>query len=368
MSHVAPLSRHPSHGDTSLADIIRTAGISGAGGAGFPTYPKYDAPLNVHVTNAQESEPGYRCDKWLHEAHPDTFAALYAFLLEWGVEKVLFGAKLKDRSCFQALEDATGGTVLDCTGRNRHPLDEQENPILFAYTDDRYAYGKEGALLLVAANTKVPAGERPNQHGFIVNNSETLWNIICAVKDAAPVTEKLVHVYGESPRHAFVRVPVGTPVATILEDAGMPLAEVEAKGFALVDGGPGWFEKIDSPRDAVVTRRTNSVLILDPAYRDPNGKDVLAKGPNPGYPKEGGPTVPDAPADLASDVVRIPLIDNPAFDSVKPAVPTVKVGDEVARQDVIAAAADTGISIPAHASISGKVTAVTPTSIEITAG
>lgn len=365
MSNIAPLSRHPSHGDRALADIIRDAGISGAGGAGFPTYPKYAVPLKVHVTNAQESEPGYRCDKWLHETYPQEFAALYALFLDWGVEKILFGAKLKDRESFRALEDATGGTFLDCTGKNRHPLDEQEGPYLFAYTDDRYAYGKEGALLMVAAATKVPNGERPNQHGFIVNNSETLWNIIVAVRDAKPVCDKLVHIYGESPKHTFVRAPVGTPLAALLDDAGMPLSEVKEKGFALVDGGPGWFEKIENPESYALTRRTNSILIIDPAYRDPNGKDVLAKGPNPGYPKEDGPAAEHQPRDLSVQEVWIPLVDNPAFEIVQKAVPSVAPGDKVSRGDVVANAGEAGVSIPAHASISGTVDRVTESHVVI---
>lgn len=367
MSNIAPLSRHPSHGDRPLAEIIREAGVSGAGGAGFPTYPKYAVPLKIHVTNAQESEPGYRCDKWLHETYPQEFASLYASMLEWGVEKILFGAKMKDRESFRALEEATGATFLDCTGKNRHPLDEQTGAYLFAYTDDRYAYGKEGALLLVTAATKVPNGERPNQHGFIVNNSETLWNIIRAVRDAEPVCDKLVHVYGETPKHTFVRAPVGTPLSVLLEDAGMPLDQVQAKGFALVDGGPGWFDKIEDPGSYALTRRTNSILVIDPAYRDPNGKDVLAKGPNPGYPKEDGPPAEHQPRNVTPQEVWVPLVDNPAFEIVKKATPCVAVGDKVERGDVVAKAAAEGVSIPAHASISGTVTEVTDRHVVIRA-
>ena len=363
----APLAPHATHASSSLSEILRQAGVSGAGGAGFPTYPKYEMPLKILVTNAQESEPGYRCDKWLHETYPKDFAALYAYLLDWGVEKVLFGAKLKDRGSFEALEATTDGVFLDCTGKNRHDLDAQEHSVLFAYTDDRYAYGKEGALLLVTASAKIPAGERPNQHGFIVNNSETLFNILRAVRDGVPVTQKLVHVFGETPKHTFVRAPIGTPISVLLDDAGMSLATVEAKGFVLVDGGPGWYEVIADPHTAVVTRRMNSVLVIDPAYRDPSGKDVLAKGPTPGYPKEDGPLVEAAPRDISPGKVVVPLIDNPAFGIVNPAVVCVSVGQTVKPGDVVAQANLQGISIPAHASIAGVVTAVSTQGVEISA-
>ena len=49
-----------------------------------------------------------------------------------------------------------------------------------------------------------------------------------------------------------------------------------------------------------------------------------------------------------------------------PSVPCVKEGDEVKEGDIIAKAADGALSVALHASISGKVSAVTPRYIKIT--
>jgi Na+-translocating ferredoxin:NAD+ oxidoreductase RnfC subunit len=74
--------------------------------------------------------------------------------------------------------------------------------------------------------------------------------------------------------------------------------------------------------------------------------------------------------------VPAPMIDEkPTVSSVKillsqsigaPSVPTVTEGEKVLVGDVIAKAADGALSVTLHASISGKVTTVTPRYIKIT--
>ena len=362
------LQLFPAHKDRPLHEVLREGGVAGAGGAGFPTWAKYVTPQPFLVVNAQESEPGYFIDKWLHHEKPAELLELLAWLRGWGVGKSVVAAKLKDRASFETMEKLAaeqegGSKVLDCTARNRHKLAEQPEPVLFTYTDDRYPYGMETALLLIIAQQKIPQGERPSQHGFIVNNSETLWNIHQLLTTGAPVTTKYVHVYGQTPAHTFRAVPVGTPAAAVLADAGLGLEEIQRKGYVVVDGGPGWFEKID-PATAVISRRTNSLLVLDPAVVDVNQKDVFDKPGKPGYPG-AGTVFSTTPTALSVSSVRVPLVDNPAFKAVRPAIPLVKTGDRVARGEPIAKASEEGVSLWCHASVDGDVGEVSALSIEI---
>ena len=66
-------------------EIMRQAGIIGAGGAGFPTYIKYKDPQPRLMVNATESEPGYQADKALHKEYLDAFLSVYEAL------KTIFG-------------------------------------------------------------------------------------------------------------------------------------------------------------------------------------------------------------------------------------------------------------------------------------
>lgn len=361
---VMALSLHSSLVGRSLADILKTHGVVGAGGAGFPTWAKYTAPQPVLVVNAQESEPGYFIDKWLHDAKAQELVDLLAWLRGWGVQKTVVAAKQKDRASFARMEQAAGvgadgppgARVLDCTARNRHVLLDQAEPVLFTYTDDKYAFGMETALLLIVAQKKIPQGERPSQHGFIVSNTETLWNIHEALTQATPVTRKYVHVYGATPRHTFRSVPIGTPASVVLEDAGVVLDEIAARGLIVVDGGPGWFERVD-PATAVVSRRTNSFLVLDPAEVDTAKNDVLPGVGKVGYPRSET-AFATSPSELAVGHVIVPLVDNPKFKAVSPARPSVPLGAHVRRGDVLAVAADEGVSVDVHASIDGTVVGV----------
>jgi Na+-translocating ferredoxin:NAD+ oxidoreductase RnfC subunit len=360
---MSSLDLHASWEGKSLPDILKAGGLVGCGGAGFPTWGKYSEVHPYHLTNAQESEPGYYIDKWHHKVFADEYVALYHWLLEWGVKKIIIAPKTKDKAWFEPLEKKLNAEILDCTGRNRHNPDDFDNPFLFTYTDDRYAFGKEGALLLVSAQVKLKPGEFPGQHGWVVNNSQTMHNMFRVMTAARPVTEKYVHVYGEC-KHIFKKTPIGTTATDLFAAAGTSLDEIESKGLVVVEGGPGWYHKID-PKTFSVTRRTNSLLVIDPAYRDPDGKDVLAKGSKPGYPRDDESEHEKEPSgDLEPGRVVMSLQDNPEMTAVTPAVPKVDVGATVEVGEVIASAGE-GFSVPVHASIPGKISGVSAQGIEI---
>src|SRR5919205_3852882 len=58
-------------------EIMRQAGIVGAGGGGFPTYFKYMKPQPHLLVNATESEPGYWGDKLVQKEYLDEFLQLF---------------------------------------------------------------------------------------------------------------------------------------------------------------------------------------------------------------------------------------------------------------------------------------------------
>ena len=55
----------------SLIDIVRDAGIIGAGGAGFPTHVKLAAKAEYILLNGAECEPLLRVDQQLMALYPD---------------------------------------------------------------------------------------------------------------------------------------------------------------------------------------------------------------------------------------------------------------------------------------------------------
>ncbi|MFA9504918.1 NADH dehydrogenase subunit [Natrinema sp. H-ect1] len=345
---------------------IRNAGIAGAGGAGFPSYAKWEqvASTDYLLVNHQESEPNFFVDKWLGKSRATEFAALFDALLEDVFEVVVVSAKWTDRDEYMTeLEAETGGTVVP---PDKLPLDvETESGVVFAYTDAQYQYGMESVLLNVVADTVV-GSELPTDHGWLVQNTETMANIYRALTDGTPVTHTYVHVDGAVPQHRFLKVPIGTPASALLSAAGRPSDELPSDAV-LVSGGPGWCFEIKTPPDEfVVDKSTNGLLVLDESTVTDNtlgdGRiDVLESRDWTAGPMETEPM-----ATIEPDIVRIPLLTNPDFEgTVSPGIPTVEPGDRVEAGTVVATPPSTGIGIPHHASIDGEVTAVTETSIEI---
>ncbi|SDJ58974.1 RnfC Barrel sandwich hybrid domain-containing protein [Halovenus aranensis] len=351
----------------AAADIVaaaRDAGVAGAGGAGFPTYSKWERidEVDALLMNHQESEPNYFIDKWLGREHPSTFASLFEVLLEELLDVVVVSAKWKDRDHLRTLERLTDGVVYS---PDQLPVDRsEESGVVFAYTDNTYQYGMESVLLNVVADTVIGDG-LPMDHGWLVQNTETLYNVYRAWTEGAPVTRTYVHVGGNVPQHRFLDVPVGTPAQTLLNAAGLSDGEL-APDSVLVTGGPGWCFPVDAAPEAVgVRKHTNCLMVLDRETVDQHtlGGDRIDVLEATDWTERAFETEPSQRID--PETVHVPLVTNPDIGVVEPSEPTVAVGQTVEAGDRIAAPSATGVSIPQHASVDGRVTAVGETSITI---
>ena len=350
---------------TQGSELIRAAGVAGAGGAGFPAYAKWTdlEAVDSLLVNHQESEPNYYIDKWLGKTRAATFAALFDALLEQAFDLIVVGAKWTDRDAYlRDLEAETGGTVVR---PDELPLDRDERSgVVFAYTENKYQYGMESVLLKTVDGTVI-GNDLPTDHGWLVQNTETLYDISRAFRDGTPVTRKYVHVSGEVPRDRFLEVPIGTPASDLLRAAGRPPESLPSDAV-VADGGPGWCFEIEAPLEEYgVRKHTNCLLVLDEEIVAENtygeGRiDVLEAYD---WTDREGETEPTGT--LEPSRVRIPLATNPEPAVVEPAEPVVAVGDRVEPGDRIATPSSDGISNPQHASLAGEVTAVSASAVEI---
>lgn len=352
--------------EATISQTLQNAGVAGAGGAGFPSYVKWSAleDVNCLMMNHQESEPLYYADKWLAREHAEEFGEFLHLLLNEIFDLVVVGTKEKYRSRWtDRLEASTDATIYEPADL---PFDtETASGTVFVYTPDVYTYSEEKILLMVTTGLQI-GDDLPTEHGWIVHNTESLYNVLRAVRDGTPVTRKYVHVDGNTPRHRCLEVPVGMPATDLLRAAGRDRIEADE---VLADGGPGWCYKIGRlPDEFGVRKRTNALLVLD--------ADVVADNTD----EDGRTNVLDIdeydwadgdhetePARISPELVRVPLITNAAYRGlVEPSHPVVSSGDEVSEGDVVAEPAPDGISNTQHASIDGIVSEVTDTHIVIT--
>lgn len=364
MTETLVAGKRPTAADIVAA--IRDAGVAGAGGAGFPTYSKWERidEVDALLVNHQESEPNYFIDKWLGREHSTAFASLFEFLLDELLDVVVVSAKYKDRGNLRALERLTDGTIYP--PRQLPVAPSEESGVVFAYTDDTYQYGMESVLLNVVADTVIGDG-LPMDYGWLVQNTETLYNVSRAWTEREPVVRSYIHVGGNVSQHRFLDVPVGTPARTVLDAAGLSGGEL-APDSCLVTGGPGWcFPVDDSAEEFGVRKHTNCLMVLDRATADQHtlggGRIDLLEATN--WTERAFETEPSER--IEPETVHVPLVTNPDIGAVEPSAPTVAVGETVETGDRIADPSATGVSIPQHASVDGIVTAVEETTITIEA-
>src|ERR671915_314482 len=329
-------------------EIMRQAGIVGAGGGGFPTYFKYKKPQPHLIVNATESEPGYWGDKLLHKEYLEEFLKLYeAMKAIFGFEQISMGVHEKDREWFADYQEHAGD-VYD-----------------IRYVPNTYALGEEKTLVKHATDTKVPLfvdnpdGSRrpgmPPDVGIVVNNSETLLNVYNALFLGKPLTTKFFSVYGEEMDIKVYEAPIGASVSEILGIAGL---DVENSGhLSLLDGGPYLHDmaiKEIGNGDGYVRRMTNALFVI---ARDRQGKEYAGIKTPP--PQEGI-------VSLVGEVsgVHIPL----GGGLLKPATPLVSEGDKVEYEQKIGEPVDEGFSIGVWASMGGKISSIEDDVVAIAGG
>jgi Na+-translocating ferredoxin:NAD+ oxidoreductase RnfC subunit len=333
-------------------EVIRQAGVIGAGGGGFPTYFKYKDPHPHLIVNATESEPGYQADKLMHKEYLDEFLQLYEALKAiFDFEQVSMCVHEKDREWFSDYQEHADDGLYD-----------------MRYVPNTYAAGEEKMLIRYATDTEVPwrvdtpDGKRrpgmPLDVGIIVNNSETLLNVYRALFLGRPTTTKFLQVYGEETDIKVYEVPLGASVAEVLR-----FAEIDVKNsghLSCIDGGPYLnemgIEELGGTGDAYVRGTSNALMLIQKGTTP--YKEYVDIKTDP--PKEG----------IVSLIGLLPKgVDLPLGGRyLKPATPLVSEGDEVAYEQKIGEPVDEGFSIGVWASVGGTVTSIENDIVAIAGG
>ena len=224
-----------------LKELMKEAGIVGAGGAGFPAYAKLADGADTLVINGAECEPLLYTD---------------LALLQKEMPTVLFGigATLDYAKIPRALL-----CVKEHTAKRLRFTDGQKlaDKILLKVLPDVYPMGDEISLIYQATERVVRPGNLPITAGVIVYNVETVYNVGMYLKTKKPVTKKWLTIAGDVEEPIALKVPVGTPVAELFEKNSIIVPE----GYVVLDGGPSMGKVID-PENAVITKTTKGLLIL----------------------------------------------------------------------------------------------------------
>ena len=330
-------------------EIMRQAGIVGAGGGGFPTYFKYKAPQPHLIVNATESEPGYWGDKLVQKEYLEEFLQLFeAMKAIFGLEQISLGVHEKDREWFADYQEHADDGIYD-----------------MRYVPNTYALGEEKTLIKHATDAKVPRfldmpdGSRrpgmPPDVGKVVNNSETLLNVYNALFLGKPLTTKFFTVYGEEMDIKVYEAPIGASVSEILGIAGLDIEN--SSHLSVIDGGPYLHDMAIEELgkgDAYLRRMTNALFLIPKGRQGKEYADIKTDPPEEG---------------IVSLVGKVSGVNLPLGGGLlKPATPLVSEGDEVEYEQKIGEPVDEGFSVGVWASAGGEISSIENDMVAIAGG
>ena len=233
-----------------IIDIVKEAGITGMGGAGFPTHVKLSGAVgkaDTIILNGAECEPYITAD--------------HRLMLERG-EAVIGGARFIMKAL--GLKEATigiEGNKLDAVEHLKSLLPNGDTSIHVETLKTRYPQGAEKQLIQRVTGREVPPGGLPADVGCTVFNVATAAAIYDAVTEGKPLTHRNVTITGGAiERPMNVNAPIGTPVEHLIKMAG----GFKTQPQRLLMGGP----MMGNPQydlTAPMFKGTNCILALTDA-------------------------------------------------------------------------------------------------------
>ncbi|WP_345878404.1 electron transport complex subunit RsxC [Shewanella algae] len=203
---IAALSRE------QVLSRIRQAGIAGLGGAMFPAHIKLNpaSEIELLLINGVECEPYISADDRLMREHAseilDGIEIVHGLL---NPKRVIIAIEDNKPEAIQAMQQALDSCHLP------------KGSIRITVIPTKYPSGGEKQLIQIITGQEVPSGAIPAQLGIVVHNVGTAFAIREAVCLGKPLIERVVTVTGGNiPKPGNYWVPLGTPIAHILEQSG----------------------------------------------------------------------------------------------------------------------------------------------------
>lgn len=242
------LAEHPELTPEEIVERIKQGGITGMGGAGFPTFIKLCPPPTAKaecvIINAVECEPYITSDYRLMMEHADEILVGLDLLMKAAkVDKGYIGIETNKPKAIELFEQKTAS----------------DPRIEIVPLAQRYPQGGEKQLVDAVIRRQVPAPPAiPVNVGAIVQNVGTAYAVYEAVMKRKPLFERYTTVTGKQlskPGNYLVRM--GTPMSELIElCGGMPEGDNK-----LLAGGPMMGKALNSV-DVPVFKGNNSITII----------------------------------------------------------------------------------------------------------
>ncbi len=231
-----------------ILSIIKDAGLTGMGGAGFPTHvklsPPKDKPIDTIIINGAECEPYLTADhRIMLERSEQIITGIKAIMRAVGVNKCFIAIEKNKPDAIEAMQKSIQG--LD--GIEVAPL------------ETKYPQGDEKRIINAITGREVPSCGLPMDVGCIVDNVGTVATIGNVFLTGMPVIQRVTTVTGsaiKNPKNLYIRI--GTLFKDVIEQCG-GYSEEPGK---ILNGGP-MMGIAQFTTDVPVIKGTSGILILN---------------------------------------------------------------------------------------------------------
>lgn len=254
------VSDHPELTPEVIIEKVKTAGVTGMGGAGFPTFIKLTPPPTAKaecvIINGVECEPYITSDYRLMMEHSDEIIEGILLLMKAvKVDRAYIGIESNKPKAIDLFE-------MKCYGFPN---------IEVVPLKQRYPQGGEKQLVDACIRRQVPAPPAiPVNVGAVVQNVATAYAVYQAVMKNKPLFERYTTVTGKELAHpANFLVRMGTPMNTLIDACGgMPDGDNK-----VLSGGPMMGRAVAST-EVPICKGSNCITIL-------SGKDAFREEESP---------------------------------------------------------------------------------------
>ncbi|WP_406546817.1 electron transport complex subunit RsxC [Succinimonas sp.] len=221
---------YPSYAEVpvdTLLNHIRSMGIAGLGGAGFPTEAKLRSSVKAQncellIINGAECEPYITCDDRLMQENPEDILR--------GIDILRY--ILKPRFTVIAIENNKPEAISTLKAKiaetGLQDIRVTEIPV-------KYPSGAARNLIRIITGIEIPYSARSTAYGVVVHNVSTAFAVGEAVLRGQPLTRRMITVAGDAVKDKMnAWVSLGTPISYILSQCGYQPPPVPR----IIVGGP----------------------------------------------------------------------------------------------------------------------------------
>ncbi|MBR5313479.1 MAG: electron transport complex subunit RsxC [Clostridia bacterium] len=230
--------------------IVREAGISGMGGAAFPTYAKIQSALgkvDKLIVNCAECEPFITANhRLLLEQPASVINGVKILLKALGVRTAYLAVEDNKMDAIEKLEEMTEGSKM----------------ISVKVMKTKYPQGDERQLVYALTGVEIPSGKLPADVGCVIFNAETCAAVYRAFAFGMPLISRIVTVDGDCvKRPRNILAPIGTRVTDLVEFCGGLVREPKK----IINGGP-MMGAAQWDTEMPVTKSTSAVLLFSEGF------------------------------------------------------------------------------------------------------